>query len=160
PSPMASVVTYPEPPAGVHMPGPSPWPFFAPIAMFIILLGLVFSAVLLVGGIILGVIAAAGWLLEAGREYRSTDAVGHAVPPPRHPRRVWPRRLAPIYGAVIVVSFLIMLTPTFLGYLNSFTPAAATPTPIAVPAVPEISASSAVSFDTKTLIVPAGRPFD
>src|SRR5262249_13892455 len=65
-----------------------------------------------------------------------------------------------IYGAVIVVSFLIMLTPTFLGYLNSFTPAASTPTPIAVPAVPEISASSAVSFDTKTLIVPAGRPFD
>ena len=24
---------YPEPPPGVHMPGPSPWPFFAPIAM-------------------------------------------------------------------------------------------------------------------------------
>jgi plastocyanin len=151
---------YPEPPAGIHMPGPSPWPFFAPIALFIMLLGVVFSGILLVGGLILGVIAATGWLLDAGHEYRSTEAVGHAVPRTRDPRAVWPRRLVPLYGAVIVVSFLLMLAPTGIGFLNSLTPPEATPTPIAVPAVPEIAASSAVSFETKTLIVPAGRPFE
>ena len=51
---------YPEPPAGVHMPGPSPWPFFAPIALTVMLLGLIFSPVLLVGGLILGIIAQIG----------------------------------------------------------------------------------------------------
>jgi plastocyanin len=160
PTAMTVAEQYPEPPAGVHMPGPSPWPFFAPIALFVMLLGVIFSGVLVVGGLILGVIAAAGWLLDAGHEYRSTEAVGHAVPKTRDPSAVWPRRLVPLYGTVIVISFLVMLAPTGIGFLNSLTPPEATATPIAVPAVPEISASSAVSFDTKSLIVPAGRAFD
>jgi plastocyanin len=158
--PTSAVVAYPEPPAGIHMPGPSPWPFFAPIALFVMLLGVVFSALLLIGGLILGVIAATGWLLEAGHEYRTTETFGHSVPATRDPRLVWPRRLVPVFGAVIVLSFAAMLAPTGLAFLNSFTPPEATPTAVAVPAVPEISASSATSFDTKTLIVPAGRPFD
>ncbi len=157
---IVAVDEYPEPPPGVHMPGPSPWPFFAPIALAVMLFGLIFSGVLLVGGLILGIIAAAGWLLDAGQEYHSTEAVGHAVPRTRDPRAVWPGRLVPLYGAVIVISVLGMLAPTGIGWLNSLTPAQATPTPITVPAVPQISASSAVSFDTKLLIVPAGRPFD
>ena len=157
---VVAVDAFPEPPVGVHMPGPSPWPFFAPIALAVMLLGLIFSAVLLVGGLILGIIAAAGWLLDAGREYHSTEAVGHAVPRTRDPRAVWPGRLVPLYGAVIVLSFLGMLAPTGIGWLNSLTPPEATPTPIAVPAVPQISASNSVSFDTRLLIVPADRPFD
>jgi plastocyanin len=116
--------------------------------------------VLLVGGLILGIIAAAGWLLDAGQEYHSTEQVGHAIPRTRDPRAVWPRRLVPLFGAVIVLSFLGMLAPTGISWLNSLTPPEATPTPVAVPAVPQISASSLVSFDTKLLIVPAGRPFD
>ena len=155
-----AVPTYPEPPPGVHTPGPSPWPFFAPIALAAMLFGLVFSAVLLVGGLVMGIIAAAGWLLDAGQEYHSTEAVGHAVPRTRDPRQVWPRRLVPLYGAVIVLSLAGTLAPVGISWLNSLTPPAASPTPVAVPAVPEISASSAVSFDTKLLIVPAGRPFD
>ena len=160
PSAVAPATGYREPPVGVHMPGPSPWPFFAPIALTVMLLGVIFSVVLLVGGLILGVIAALGWFLDAGREYFSTEAVGHAVPRTRDPYSVWPRRLVPLYGAVIVISFLITLAPVGIGWLNGLTPAAATPTPVSVPAVPQISASSAVSFDTATLIVPAGRPFD
>jgi plastocyanin len=128
--------------------------------LFVMLLGVVFSGVLLIGGLVLGVIAAAGWLLDAGHEYRSTEAVGHAVPKTRDPSAVWPRRLVPLFAAVIVISFLLMLAPTGIGFLNSLTPPEATPPPVAVPAVPQISASSAVSFDTKTLIVPAGRPFE
>lgn len=149
-----------EPPPGVHLPGPSPWPFFAPIAFTVMLFGVVFSPVLLIGGIVLGVIAAIGWYLDAGHEYFSTESVGHAVPRTRDPSRVWPRRLVPVFGAVIAISLLVTLAPVGLGWLNSLTPAEATPTPISVPAVPEISASNAISFETDTLIVPAGRPFE
>lgn len=164
PAPQAALVPvaerYPEPPPGIHMPGPSPWPFFAPIALFVMLLGLIFSAVLLVGGLILGIIAAAGWLLDAGHEYFSTEAVGHAIPKTRDPARAWPKRLVWVYTAVIVASFVITLAPTGFAFLNSLTPPEATSAPIAVPEVPEISASSISSFDTKTLVVPAGREFD
>jgi len=149
-----------EPPPGVHLPGPSPWPFFAPIAMTVMLLGLVFSPVLLIAGIVLGVIAAAGWYLDAGHEYFSTERVGHAVPRTRDAQQVWPRRLVPVFGAVIAIGVLITLAPIGLGWLNSMAPGEATPTPVSVPAVPEISASNAISFDTSLLIVPAGRTFD
>jgi plastocyanin len=164
PAPPAALVPvterYPEPPPGVHLPGPSPWPFFAPIALAVILLGLIFSGVLLVGGLILGVIAAAGWYLDAGREYFSTEEVGHAVPRTRDPRRAWPGRLVAVFVGVIAVAVVITLAPVFFTFLNSLTPPAASATPVTVPQVPEISADSAVSFDTKTLTVPAGRPFD
>jgi plastocyanin len=149
-----------EPPPGVHMPGPSPWPFFAPIALVVMLYGAIFSTILLLAGIVLGVIAAAGWLLEAGHEYRSTEEVGHAVPKTRDAARVWPRRLVPIFAGVIALGLFVTLAPVGLAWLNSFTPAEASPTPVAVPEVPEISASNAVSFDISTLVVPAARPFD
>ena len=152
--------TAPELPPWVHLPGPSPWPFFAPIALTVILFGVIFSSVLIVGGIVLGVIAAIGWYLDAGREYFSTEATGRAEPRTLDPETVWPRRLVPVFAAVIVISFLIVLAPVGLGWLNSLAPAEATPTPLAVPQVPEISANNAVSFDTALLIVPAGRPFE
>jgi plastocyanin len=149
-----------EPPPGVHMPGPSPWPFFAPIGATVMLYGIIFSPVLLIGGLVLTIIAIAGWYLEAGHEWRSTEVIGHAVPVTRDPARAWPRRLVPVFAGVIVISFLIVLAPLGLSWLNSLTPAEATPTAVAVPAVPEIAANNAVSFDRTTLIVPAGRPFE
>ena len=149
-----------EPPEGVHLPAPSPWPFFAPIAFAVMLLGLIFSAFLLLTGIVLGVIAAAGWLLESGHEWRTTEAYGHAVPSTRDPAKVWPRRLVPVFAGVIAVGFLVTLAPIGLGFLSTLTPPSAGPTAVAVPHVPEISASTAVSFDTGTLVVPAGRSFD
>jgi len=149
-----------EPPPGVHMPGPSPWPFFAPIAVALILFGLVFSAAMIVGGIFLGVIAAGGWLWDSMKEYKTVEEIGHPEPENRDPVKAWPRRLVPIFAAVIALSFLVALAPVGLSYLNSLTPPSAGPTAVAVPAVPEISASTAVHFDTTTLIVPANRPFD
>ena len=146
-----------EPPPGVHMPGPSPWPFFAPIAATVMLLGVIFSSVLIIGGLILAVIAAGGWLRDAAREYRSTEAVGHAVPATRDPVEAWPRRLVPLFAAVIGISVAITLAPVGLGYLNSLTPPSAGPSAPAVPAVPEIAASTVISFETGTLVVPAGE---
>jgi plastocyanin len=148
-----------EPPPGVHMPGPSPWPFFAPIAVTVILYGFIFSSALIVGGLILVIVAITGWYLDAGHEYRTTEAVGHAVPATRDPQKVWPRRLVPVYVAVIAISFGVALAPLGLSYLNSLTPPASTPKPIAVPAKPVIGAQG-VKFDLTNLIVPAGRAFD
>jgi len=150
---------YPEPPVGVHLPGPSPWPFFVPIAATVVLYGVIFSAVLIVGGLILAVIAVTGWYLDAGHEYFTTEEVGHAVPRTRDPAKAWPRRLVPVYGAVIAISIAIVLAPIGLGWLNSLTPVAATAKPVTVPAQPTISAKG-IKFDTSTLVVPAGRPFD
>jgi plastocyanin len=149
-----------EPPPGVHMPGPSPWPFFLPIAVTVMLFGLVFSSALIAGGLILALIGVGSWLRDALKEYDSTEEVGYAVPETRDPEKAWPKRLVPIFAVVIAISFLIALAPLGLSYINSLTPPSAGPTAVAVPAVPEISASTAVSFDTTTLIVPAGRPFD
>jgi plastocyanin len=148
-----------EPPPGVHLPGPSPWPFFAPIGATVLLYGFIFSSVLIVAGILLTLIAVAGWYLDANHELNTTEEFGHAVPETRDPRKVWPRRLVPLYGAVIVISLAIMLAPTGIGFLNSLTPPEATAKPIVVPANPVIAAKG-VKFDTATLIVPAGRPFE
>jgi plastocyanin len=148
-----------EPPPGVHMPGPSPWPFFAPIALVVILFGLILSPWLILGGIILGVIAAGGWLREANREWRSTERVGHAVPETRDPQRAWPRRAVPVFGTIIALSVGLALLPLGLAWLGSFAPGAATPTPLVVPERPEIAAFNSTSFDRRELVVPSGREF-
>ena len=100
--PSTSPSRHVEPPPGVHMPGPSPWPFFAPDRRD-------------------------GDALrlhlqrrpdrrrpdpDAHRDHRlvsrrrpripRTEAVGHAVPATRDPYKAWPRRLVPIYVGVIV----------------------------------------------------------
>ena len=38
-------------PEGIHMPGPSAWPFLAPIGLFFIFLGLVLGPLLIVAGV-------------------------------------------------------------------------------------------------------------
>jgi hypothetical protein len=149
-----------EPPTGIHLPEPSPWPFFAPIAMTVIFFGLIFSPVLIVGGLLLAVIAAAGWLRDAGREYRSTEAVGHVVPVTRDPHKVWPRRLVPIFAVVIAVSLLVTLAPIGIAWVNTLAPAGPTASALAVPGQPEITARTAASFETTTLLVPCCRPFE
>lgn len=149
-----------EPPEGVHLPGPSPWPFFAPIAITILFFGVIFSPALIIGGLVLGAIAAGGWLRDAGREYRSTEAVGHAVPATADPRQAWPRRLVPIFAVVIALSVLVTLVPVGIGWVNGLAPAGPSATALAVPDKPEITARTAASFETTTLLVPCCQPFE
>jgi hypothetical protein len=150
-----------EPPPGVHMPGPSPWPFFAPIGMALILFGLILSWWLVLGGLVLAVIAAAGWYREASHEYRSTEEVGHAVPKTRDPAKAWPRRMVGVFVTVVVVSVLFTLAPLGAEWLRGLgPPPPGEETPPAVPAEPEIVARSAVSFETDLLVVPCCRDFE
>ena len=149
-----------EPPPGVHLPGPSPWPFFAPLGLALLLFGIILSPLLAIGGVLLSVIAAAGWYLEAIHEYRTTEEFGHAVPKTRDPARAWPRRLVPVYVGVAVVSVLLALSPLLFEWLGSFAPAEPGEAPVAVPAIPEVTARTAVSFETNRLVVPCCRPFE
>ncbi|HWH23637.1 MAG TPA: hypothetical protein VNW68_01965, partial [Candidatus Limnocylindria bacterium] len=79
------------PPPGVHLPGPSRWPFVAPIGVAIVLLALIlpqrdeagtvtlpFSPLLMLAGLAIAGLSIVGWLLDAMREWRSTER-GHAA---------------------------------------------------------------------------------
>ncbi len=149
-----------EPPPGVHMPGPSPWPFFAPLGIALLIFGLIISPVLAIGGLVLSVIAAAGWIGEANHEYRSTEQVGHAVPRTRDPERAWPRRLVPWFVGIAALSLVVTLAPVWLEPLRGLVPGQPGESVDAVPERPEVTARSAASFETKLLVVPAARDFE
>ncbi len=75
-----------QPPPDVHMPGPSPWPFVAPIGGTLILVSLIFAGdglpvnPLLFGlGLAVGLVGIAGWYLDAGREWRAAETGGHGA---------------------------------------------------------------------------------
>jgi len=83
-----------SPPPGVHLPGPSRWPFVAPIGAALLLFSFAlppkdasgnatapFNLQLLALGLIVTLIAIAGWLWDAMREWRATDhpETAHAV---------------------------------------------------------------------------------
>jgi plastocyanin len=150
-----------EPPAGVHLPGPSGWPFLAPIALFFVFSGFVFGPVLFVAGLFMGFLAALGWYLDAGYEFKQIDA-GHPVEPrTRDPKRAFPMTVFKVYVAVGALAILLTLGPWLLTFLPS-TPAPGSvagggPAPTPGTAV-TISASSAVSFDQSVLLFEANQP--
>lgn len=148
-----------EPPPGVHMPGPSPWPFFAPLGIALLFFGMVLHPALVIGGLALSVVAAAGWLIEASREYRSTEAVGHAVPATRDPDRAWPRWLVPLATSVTALSLAVAIVPGLLGGLIG-APAPSGSAPPQGGVRPEITARTPARFESSMLTVPAGVPFD
>lgn len=105
------------PPAGMHLPGPSAWPFLAPVGLFFIVSGLVFGATMLVGGLIMATIAVIGWLIDADRELEDLEEHGHPSQADRDPDKAWPRRLIPIYFFVGALALLITLLPWLLSLL-------------------------------------------
>lgn len=148
-----------EPPPGIHLPGPSPWPFFAPIALLFVFAGLVFGPLLLVGGLVMGLVAALGWYLDAGYEFRQVDTGHMPEPRTRDPQKAFPISIVKLYFGIAAVVILITISP----WLFSFLPAGGSANPSAgggpTPGVePALSASSAVSFEQKTLLVVAGQP--
>lgn len=106
-----------EPPSGVHLPGPSAWPFLAPVGLVFMVAGLIFGPPLLIGGLVMAVIAVLGWLLDAGRELRDVEAHGHPIQGDRDPERAWPRRLIPIYIFVGGLAILLTLAPWLISLL-------------------------------------------
>ncbi len=150
-----------EPPPGVHLPGPSPWPLFAPVAIAVIFFGFVFHPILVVAGIVMGIVAAAGWLIDAGREYRQTEADSHE-PANRDPRQAWPQRVATLYGGILAVALLVVAMPGLIAMAN--------PAPSVAPSPDQGAGGSGgpasitliaqdVAWDKTELTVPADQPF-
>lgn len=106
-----------QPPEGMHLPGPSAWPFLAPVGLLFLAAGLVFGPALLLGGLVMAGIAAVGWLLDADRELDDVEAHGHATQADRDPEKAWPRRLIPIYVFVAGLALLITLAPWLISLL-------------------------------------------
>ena len=158
-----------EPPPGVHLPGPSPWPLFAPVAMTFLFFGLVFGPVLIVAGLVMGVIAAVGWYRDANLELRQVETGGHTEPRTRDPERAFPKRLAALYVLIGALSVAIVATPAVVSMARSAFgsgsgagagggaggPGAS---PSAGPLSPQVAVSAdQLRFDVAEIRVPAGQ---
>jgi len=164
----AGAGTASDPHAG-HMPAASPWPFFLPIGAFFVLFGLVIDRAILAGGLLMTLLALAGWFRDAGREFRQLDAGHVAAPFERDPERAFPKRLVGVYAAIAVGSILLGVAPSLIAAVNAPSQAAA---PGTGPAGGATSAGTAgavastvlhvtaegIKFDEATLTAAAGQP--
>jgi len=145
-------------PPGIHLPGPSGWPFLAPIALLFIFGGLVFGPILIVAGLAMGVMAALGWYLDAGYEFRQVDAGHLAEPRTRDPKRAFPRTAFRVYIGIAVIAIVLTMSPWLLTFLpQSAAGGGAGPLQVGS-ATPTVSASSAVKFDQSQLLFLANVP--
>jgi len=150
-----------EPPPGVHMPAPSWWPIYASGAALFALLGLVVSAALLVGGIILALLAFVGWFVDSYRELKVAEGLAPR-PHVRDPLAVFPRILASVGALTVLVSVAFWIGPGVVAQLfpaQGAGPGATGGPPACTPTAPiEITARD-TAFSTKELCLPAGAPF-
>lgn len=103
-----------QPPEGTHLPGPSAWPFLAPLGLAFMVAGLIFGPIMLVGGLVMAAIAVIGWLADANRELEDVEAHGHPTQADRDPEKAWPRRLIPVYVFVGAAAIVLTLAPWLL----------------------------------------------
>ncbi len=144
-------------PEGVHLPGPSAWPFLAPIGLMFMFLGLVLGPLLIVGGAFMAIAAGLGWFVDANREFDQVEATDHpAEPTTRDPVKVFPRWAAPTFAAVGGFVVLLTLAPWFLSLIpeqNAGGDVGPPPT-----TTPFLSASAATNFDQGRIVIPANTP--
>jgi plastocyanin len=154
-SAVAAPVERPVPP-GIHLPGPSPWPFFAPIGLSFIFFGLVFSPAILVAGLLMSAIAAVGWLRDAGREYHETESGEHA-PAPAGAR--FPTGLVAVYGLIAALSLAVVAAPGLIAFANT-SPQPSASGPVGGEPTDKVQlVAKANAFDKRQFTVPAGTPF-
>jgi hypothetical protein len=144
-------------PEGIHLPGPSAWPFLAPIGLVFMFLGLVLGPLLIVGGAFMAMAAGLGWLRDANREFVQVEAGHHPEPVTRDPVKVFPRWAAPTFAAVGGLVVLLTLTPWFLSLIpeQAVDDGNAGPPPTTTPF---LSASTATHFDQGRIVIPADTP--
>ncbi len=74
-------------PEDMHLPGPSLWPFVAPVGLFFIVFAValgVFDSLATMAiaavGLVIATLGLVGWYLDAGKEYVAVEAGGHGTP--------------------------------------------------------------------------------
>jgi plastocyanin len=141
-------------PEGVHLPGPSAWPFLAPIGLVFIFLGLVLGPLLIVGGLFMAGAAAMGWYRDANREFVQVEAGHPAEPVTRDPVAVFPKWAAPTFAAVGGFVVLLTLAPWLLSLIPEQAAEDANAGPPAT-MTPYLSASTATNFEQGRIVIPA-----
>ena len=176
----------PEPPPGVHMPGPSFRPIVAAVAVAVLFYGLVFGGWLLAMGLIMLLVSLVGWLRDARAEYalaERADTIGHleSLPAPRVPTGTFA-----LFGALFVLGIILNSGIIPSGAASGATGGSPAPggsaapgasaaaggsaAPAGSPAPGESAAASApaadvtvtaegIAFDTAKLSSKAGQPF-
>jgi plastocyanin len=94
-------------PAGVHIPAPSFRPLLVAFAMTVLVMGLVLGGWALVLGFIAIVLTGLGWLWDAGKEYRATEAAdvtGHLDAGGSPP---WPKATFAALGVLVVAALVL-----------------------------------------------------
>jgi plastocyanin len=140
-------------PAGMHLPGPSPWPFLAPMGLGVLFFGLVFNPVFILAGLLMAIVAAGGWYVDAGREYRAVEA-GHPLDGSQvEPASRLPNALLGVYATIGIIAIVIAGIPSFVAWVN--------PAPTEAPAASlspnqTVIAESVLGFAETTMTVPAG----
>ena len=170
-------VVHEGPPPGVHMIGPSFRPILGAIGAALLLFGFVAGGPLLFAGIIVLVITLLGWLVDAGKEFRATEAAditGHIETGPA-PR--WPVRTAIVILAIVAVGAILASGILPLGKGGpeaSASPGASAPPPGSQPPggggggsgapPPNVQAdvvitAEGIKWTATSVNAPAGKPF-
>jgi plastocyanin len=153
----------------------SPWPFFAPIGLFLVLFGLALGVpILSIGGLVGLIIAAGGWFVDANREWRSLEpapALAHAGG--SHAVRIGERDVEPEgpwvrFRPVLGLYFGLVLTaamaawipalPTTASASGGGTGGAGGPTATVTNGSVAITAKD-LAFSAATIEAPAGQAF-
>ncbi len=173
-----STVAADEPPAGVHVPGPSFRPLLAAIAAAALLLGLVIDPVVFAAGLLMTIIGLLGWLVDARKEYsqvEKADVTGHLenIPAPRFPTGTLIVYAVLFVGSLLIAGGVVPPRGATSGGSGVASPAPAsqapaTPAPSGAPsaapsggggAVQLTLTASGIAYDTDSLEVPANTPF-
>lgn len=67
----------PPPGEEIHLPGPSIQPFLLTIGITMVIIGLTFHKIVLIGGIVLSVVVIAAWIRDARREITALPSEHH-----------------------------------------------------------------------------------
>jgi plastocyanin len=165
--PMVVPVVHADPPAGVHVPGPSFLPLLAALGVAILFAGLVFGGWIIAVGVIFTIVALLGWLNAARKEYRQVviaDTTGHLQ---NEPAPGWPRRVLTLMAAFLVLAVALNLgwfpPRSASGGEAGASPgpsgaAGASGAPSGAPGGLAIVAQN-IKFDVDKLSTPADKPF-
>lgn len=156
----------PEPPPGVHMPGPSFRPLLAAIGTTVLFFGLAFGAALLVAGLIVLAVTLLGWLRDARAEYRDVEEADRTGHLPSHPAPAYPVGTLALIAVIVALGLVVnagIIPPrssagTPSGPAASGAPrASAAPSP--APAADVTIEAKNIAFVQATVAAPAGKPF-
>jgi len=153
-------VVHPEPPPGVHMPGPSFRPILGALGTAALMAGLVFGGWVLAAGVVILVATLVGWLVDARAEYGKVelaDRTGHleSIPAPG-----WPKGLLQASAVVFVLAALVqagVIPPQVPGGGGEGSPAPSEP--VVEPATAWTVVAKDIAFDIRAIVVPADTPF-